>query len=168
RLAATARVRAGLGVAAADEVVDLARRAVPAHGGVLVRTERVVGRAALVLRDAGRPSRCDEIDRLDHAGDAGLEDLVEVERSRRVVRADRDLALEQDRPRVDAGVRPEDGEAAARLAADELPRERAAAAIARQERGMEAERPEPRRIDHRRRDDLRDEREELEVRRESA
>src|SRR5206468_10936595 len=54
--AAPGGMRAGPGVAAADQVVELRRGTAPVDPGVRVAAERVVARARLVLRDARRPA----------------------------------------------------------------------------------------------------------------
>src|SRR5207249_3045175 len=59
-------VRAGLRVAAADQVVDLGCGAAPVDPGMLVAAERIVARVRLVLRDARRPALADERDRIQH------------------------------------------------------------------------------------------------------
>src|SRR5262249_18485318 len=78
-----------------------------------------------------------------------------VERPRRVVGPDGRLAPEQDRPRVDTSVGPEDGDTGAGLASDQLPRDRAATPVAWQHRRVEADRGVPGELEQRLRDDLR-------------
>ena len=141
--------RAGLRIAAADQVVDLGDGPLPIDRGVLVAAERIVGRARLVLqrraaayrRRSGRPTRAPCRRR---AGTA-----CRSRASRRCrpapIAASR---LQQDRAGVDAGIDPEDAHARARLALDDLPRDGAAAAIARQQRRVKADAAQLRGLEH--------------------
>src|SRR5439155_1628927 len=100
--AAPGGVRAGLGVAAADQVVDLGRGAAPVDPCVLVAAERVVAGARLVLRDARRLALADERDRVQHRAHAERVERPVVQAPRGVVRPHGRRALEHDGAGVDA------------------------------------------------------------------
>src|SRR5262249_36063167 len=107
-----------------------------------------MARVGLVLRAQHRGARADRRDRLGDRVEPERIELVEVEARRGVGRRDRDAALlHGDRPGVDARVGPEHGDARLGRAEEDLPRERVAAAEARQERRMEAERRVVRAVD---------------------
>ena len=80
-LAARRRIRAGLRIASAHQVEDLARAPREIDLGVPVAAWRFVGRAGFRPARSLAPPRLDEIDRLDHGLDAQREEAVEVERS---------------------------------------------------------------------------------------
>ena len=145
-----------LRVTATDQVVHLALRTAPVDAGVRVAEERIVCCEALVLWLARRASGGDQLHAVQHDLHAEREERLVVERPGRVVRRDGGFALEQDRPGVDAGVGPEDGDAGARLAPDQLPGDGAPAAVARQQRRMEADRRVSRQLQQRLGYDLRD------------
>ena len=104
-----------------------------------VRQEWIVRPLRLVLHDARRATGRDQLDAVEHHLDAEREERLIVERAGGVVGPDRRLTLQQDRAGVDASVRPEDRHARAGLPTDELPGDRAPAAVARQQRGMKAD-----------------------------
>ena len=100
---------------------------------MVVSEQRIVRGLSLVLRFTRRASFGDQLHAVEHRPDAEREERLEVQRAGGVVGPDRRLSLQQDRTGIDAGVGPEDRDTAASLAADQLPGDGAAAAIARQE-----------------------------------
>src|SRR5206468_10025145 len=123
----------------ADEIVDVGDQARPIDRGVLVAAGGIVSCLGLVLRDAGRVAFADEGDGVEYGADAEWEERLEVERAGRVVGPYRCRSLKQDRAGVDSGIGPEDGDAGLGLAADQLPIDRASAAVAGEERGVKAD-----------------------------
>ncbi len=94
-------------------------------------------------------ARLDEVEPLQHGVDAHREQLLEVDVAERLVGADLDRLLDQDRAFVEAFVGPEDGEARARLAHGDRPVDRRRPAVRGQQRRVILERAEPRRVEHR-------------------
>ena len=139
----------GLRVAAADP----AGRA-PPRGGVQSMRATASSTRPWKLASASSCTRYSAVprstrrDRLDDRLDAEGVELPVVERARGVLGPDPHPALlHDDRPGVDAGVGPEHRDAGLVGAEDDLPGDRRAAAVARQQRGMEAERGVLRRVE---------------------
>ena len=123
-------------VGGADQVVDLGHRLGPVDLGNVLLEPALVGLLRMVLRDLRRLAGLHEVDRLHHGVDAEREQLLEVDVAQRLVGADRDLLLQQDRPLVEAFVRPEDRKPRLGPAHGDRPVDRRRPAMQRQQRGV--------------------------------
>ena len=87
-------MRPGLGIAAADQVVDFLGGFGPVDPGMFVFTDGIVIRLRFILDDARRVAGFDQLDRFADGLDAKREDLVEVKRAGGVVGFDGDGFLQ--------------------------------------------------------------------------
>ena len=83
---------------------------VPVDAHQIAPAPTLVGGLRMVLRDLRRPARAHQVHAFEHGLDPQGKQLVEVEAAQGVVIGDLHLLLHQDRPLVEPGVRPEDGE----------------------------------------------------------
>ena len=155
----------GLRIAAADQAVELARRRASSRSAPPRRSR--VPAPSPATRPAATPRAVPAATAATASTIASIAERIqplEVEAARAVGVADLDAALlDHDRPGVDAGVGPEHGHARLALAEDDLPGERRAAAEARQQRRVEAERAVHGGIHDLGRQDRRHEREHVEL-----
>ncbi len=140
---------AGRRIGGADQVVDVGDGLGPIDLGNVLLEPALVGAVGEVLRVLERLAGAHEFEALDHGVDAHREQLLEVDVAQRLVGADLDRLLHQDRTLIEPFVGPEDRQARARLAHGDRPVDGRRPAVRRQQRGVVLERAEPGRIQHR-------------------
>ena len=99
-------MRAGLRVAAADQVINFLRWLGPIDLGVFVAARRVVICFGLVLDEARWVAFIDQVDGFADRFDSQRENFFEVERTGGIVRIDFYFSLQQDRTCIDASIDP--------------------------------------------------------------
>ena len=124
---------AGLRVGAADEVPHRVEGLTPVDFHLFLAAPAFVGGVGLVLRDFRRRTVAHLVHCLQHRFHAQGVKLVEIQASQGVGVRDIHLLLQQDRPRVQPVVRPENRQARLLLAPDDRPVDRARPAVARQQ-----------------------------------
>ena len=151
RAGGAAREGARPGVAAADPVDQLARRAAPVEMAVGALQSRREGRVLVALR-SGRQRV--ELGERVHENVGAEHGEPRRQLARRLLRADRHRRRAQHGPGVHALVHLERGDARDGLAAHDRPLDRRGAAVARQQRAVDVDGSSPGRVEHRPRQDL--------------
>ena len=135
----------------------------PVDLGVARPAAAFVGGLRFVLLDARRLAGLHQVDRFQHGLDAHGEQAVEINGAERVGGRDRRLLLHEHVAGIEPVVGPEDRQAGFLLAEDDLPVDRAGAAIGRQQRGVILDRAVGRDVEELLRHEQRDEGHDLQV-----
>src|SRR5712692_1913983 len=148
-------VRARLGIATADEIVDFLRWSGPVDARMHIATRRIVVRLCFVLHDPGWIPGFNQIHRLAYRFHSHREKFVEVKRSGCVIWVDCDFLLQENRAGIDPLIHPKERNAGFALSFDQRPVDRATTAALRQEGRVKTNTAQPWHIKDRWRNDLR-------------
>ena len=133
---------AGLGIAAPDEVENLAARLVPIEGGHLLVAAGIVGSQGVILGNPGGLALGHQIHRFQTGVHSQLIKLIEVKLPGGFVGADLHLFLQEDVAGVDAFIHPENGEPRLPFAVDHRPVDGRGAAVFGEDGGVVADGPQ--------------------------
>src|SRR6266508_4480326 len=128
--------RTRLWIRTADEVPDGLDGLLPVDLDVFLLAPPFVRRLGFVLNDSRRRAGAHQIHGLEQRRDPERIEPLEVEAAQGVAVPDLDVLLQQDRPRIQTLVGPEDAQPGPRLAHHDRPVDGAGAAVAREQRGM--------------------------------